>query len=272
MKRVALAAVFAFGCAAAAVTEAPKLGPKYQPKQRVVPPRVELFFRGEDVFARRGADEWPIEGVKKSEMVFSPDRQTFAYVRVKAAGAASPQASSRVVVRNLAGDPINEFAVYKPGRPEELIWVDRHRLGYKIGNLYAMHDVQTGEVLAARTGRQFTWDPGQKHLAFVTGAGHKQQVVVDGVTVWPRSGTTKVNGELVWSADGHGLAFTDETQKGPRLVVLVEYDDENGDLTWPLPREAVAPGFKVFWAGGSKVVIGETALRPRFAADWKRLN
>jgi hypothetical protein len=28
----------------------------------------------------------------------------------------------------------------------------------------------------------------------------------------------------------------------------------------------------VFWAGDSKVVIGESALRPRFAADWERLR
>ena len=39
------------------------------------------------------------------------------------------------------------------------------------------------------------------------------------------------------------------------------------DVTLPL-----APGLNVFWAGDNKVVIGETALRPKFAADWERLQ
>jgi hypothetical protein len=59
---------------------------------------------------------------------------------------------------------------------------------------------------------------------------------------------------------------------GPRLVVLVEYDDPQGDLTWPVPRDALGVGLHLFWAGDNKVVIGETALRPRFAADWQRLQ
>jgi len=54
--------------------------------------------------------------------------------------------------------------------------------------------------------------------------------------------------------------------------MLVEFDDAQGDLTWSIPRDAVGPALHVFWAGDNKVVIGETALRPRFAADWKRLQ
>jgi hypothetical protein len=109
-------------------------------------------------------------------------------------------------------------------------------------------------------------------VAFVSCAGTKQQVVVDGQGVWPRYGVTRVNGLPVWSPDGHGLAFTEDAPKGPRLVVLVEFDDAQGDLTWNIPRDALGAGLKVFWAGDSKVVIGETALRPRFAADWQRLK
>ena len=58
----------------------------------------------------------------------------------------------------------------------------------------------------------------------------------------------------------------------PRLVVLVEYADASGDLTWPIPQDALAPGLHVFWAGDNKVVIGETGLKPKFAADWQRLR
>ena len=75
-----------------------------------------------------------------------------------------------------------------------------------------------------------------------------------------------------WSPDGHGLALVDQSAGNARLVVLVEYDDPAGDLTWNVPKDALAPGLRVFWAGDNKVVIGETALRPKFAAGWERLR
>ncbi len=138
--------------------------------------------------------------------------------------------------------------------------------------MYVVHDVETGEVLAARTGGEPVWGPERRHVAFVTGAGDKQALVVDGRNVWPRRGVTKIHGAPVWSPDGHGLALIEDGNFGPRLVVLVEYADASGDLTWPIPRDALAPGLRVFWAGDNKVVIGESALRPRFAADWDRLR
>ena len=219
-------------------------------------------------------------------MAFSPDKRKFAYVRAKAtASNAKTVQPPHVLVRNIAGDPINEFPLYRPGKPDELIWLDNHRLGYltppeqpaagKKGPpaaVYVVHDINTGEVLAARSGLEFVWGPSRKHVAFVTGNTGRQQVVVDGQNVWPRAGASRIHGQPVWSPDGHGLAFTDDTAAGPRLVVLVEFDDAQGDLTWNIPREAVGPSLRVFWAGDNKVVIGETALRPRFAADWKRLQ
>jgi hypothetical protein len=188
---------------------------------------------------------------------------------------------AHVVVRNLAGDPINDFPVYRVGKPEELIWIDNRRLGYlappdpkaaRAQNTYVVHDVTTGEVLAARSTNELVWGPQKRHVAFVSGPAQKQAVVVDGQNVWPRIGTTRIHGQPVWSPDGHGLAFTEETVAGPRLVVLVEFDDAQGDLTWNIPRDALQPGLKVHWAGDNKVVIGETALKPRFAADWQRLK
>jgi len=281
--------VAAVGCAVAAVPEAstPINEPhtrRAAPELRV--PEVELFFKGEQAFARRGSEEWQLGDVQKSEMAFSPDRRKFAYVRDKAtASNAKVVQPAHVLVRNLAGDPINEFPLYRAGRPDELIWIDNRRLGYvqtpdtsapanvkKSPPVYVVHDINTGEVLAARSGLEFVWGPSRRHVAFVTGGGGKQAVVVDGQNVWPRLGVSKIHGQPVWSPDGHGIAFTEDTSTGPRLVVLVEFDDAQGDLTWNVPKDAVAPGLKVFWAGDNKVVIGETALRPRFAADWKRVQ
>jgi hypothetical protein len=269
----AIAAMIAVGCAASVPVATPTTPARMAPS-RVRVPDVELFFRGDQPFARRGAEEWALGDVTKPEMVFSPDRKRFAYVRQK------EQGPTRIMVRNLAGDPINEFGAYKPGRPEELTWLDNRRIGYlatvaaasKPQLVYVVHDAETGEVLAARTGGEMLWSPQHRHVAFVTGTADHQALVVDGKNVWPRRGLTRIKGTPVWSPDGHGLALVEDGGFGPRLVVLVEFDDASGDLTWVIPREALAPGLRVFWAGDNKVVIGETALRPRFAADWERLR
>jgi hypothetical protein len=288
MKQILLLGAFvAIGCAAAAVTDTPQQttvasSARHERTRKLVVPEVELFFKGDAAWARRGAEEWALGDVKKDEMIFSPDKRKFAYVREKAtASNAKVTPPAHVLVRNLAGDPINDFPVYRPGKPEELEWLDNHRIGYvapadaaakKPTNLYVVHDVNTGEVLAARSGGEFIWGPTHRHVAFVSGVPQKQAVVVDGQNVWPRFGTSRIHGQPVWSPDGHGLAFTEETAAGPRLVVLVEFDDAQGDLTWNVPKDALGPGLRVFWAGDNKVVIGESALKPRFAADWQRLR
>ena len=278
MKRLALiCAAVAVGCAAAVpAVRTASLAPS-----RVRAPEVELFFKGDLPFARRGAEEWALGDVTRPEMVFSPDKKRFAYLRQKETGPA------RILVRNLAGDPINEFGTYRPGRPEELSWLDNRRLGYlappppgtsdaapKKGAaiLYVVHDAETGEVLAARTGGDLVWGPQHHHLAFITGKGTQQALVIDGRNVWPRRGVTRVVSGPVWSPDGHGLALVEDGPFGPRLVVMVEFDDAQGDLTWPVPRDATSSSLHVFWAGDNKVIIGETALHPRFAADWQRLQ
>jgi hypothetical protein len=270
------------GCAAAgtsstatAIASQPQPEPALAPRPRTRVPDVELFFKGDQPFARRGCpgpqcEEWAVGDVTRAEMVFSPDKRRFAYLRQKKVGE-----GMLILVRNLAGDPINEFSAYK-NRPAELTWIDNRRLGYvtQAENrlMYVVHDAETGEVLAARSGGEPVWGPQRRHVAFVTGAADKQALVVDGRNVWPRRGLTKVHGAPVWSPDGHGLALVEDGNFGPRLVVLVEYADASGDLTWPIPHEAMAAGLHVFWAGGNKVVIGESALRPRFAADWERLR
>jgi len=292
IRALSIASLVALGCAAG-VPEMKVASSSTRSQARTRAPDVELFFKGDQPWARRGpagacpgpsCEEWSLGDVKKDEMVFSPDHKRFAYVRQRAQatagrGSATP---AHVLVRNLAGDPVNDFSVYRPGVPDKLSWLDNRRLGYLAppdpnkksasSFTYVVHDADTGEVLAARSGIDFTWDPSRRHVAFLVGKPGAQQLVVDGKTVWPRAGITRLHGDPVWSADGHGLAIVDENNGSPRLVVMVEFDDPQGDLTWPVPRDALAPGLRVFWASDSKVVIGESALKPKFAAGWERLQ
>lgn len=280
----AIALAVGIGCAAAVPEMKVASSGKAHDGARTRAPAVELFYKGDQPWARRGAEEWSLGDVHKDEMVFSPDGKRFAYVRQKAQASAAAKglvAAAHVLVRNLAGDPVNDFAVYRPGTPDQLSWLDNRRLGYlappepgkrAAASMFVVHDADTGEVLAARPGNDFTWDPNHRHVAFLAGAPGKQALVVDGKNVWPRAGVTRLHGDPVWSADGHGLAIVDEGVGSPRLVVMVEFADPQGDLTWPVPRDALAPGLRVYWASDSKVVIGESALKPKFAAGWERLQ
>ena len=243
---------------------------------------VEIVFHGEQPFVKRGVEEYPLGDVQKSEMNFSPDGRRFAFVRASSREKDAARSPHRMVVRNLAGDPVNEFPLYRPGRPEMIVWIDDRRLGYlspavpeeKLAAVYVVHDVQSGDVLQARSGAGFVWGPARRHIAFIAGSADKQTLVVDGKTVWPRRGTSRLHATPVWSPDGHGLALVDRGAGGTatKLVVLVEYDDPQGDLTWSIPPDAAAPSLRVFWSGDSRVVIGETVMRPRFAAGWERLR
>ena len=276
-QRVLLLAASLAGCAhGGKASDAPRPEPTVR-RQSPELASVELVYHGDRAFAKRGTEEWPIAEVPKSELVFSPDGRRFAYARAPKA----PLAPHRMVIRNIAGDPVNEFPLYRAGKPESIAWLDDRRIGYvatavpeqKLPAAYVVHDMATGEVLRARSGAGFVWGPERRHVAFIAGAGDKQSVIVDGKTVWPRRGVSRLPLPPVWSPDGHGLAFVDTgVTTATKLVVLAEYDDPEGDLTWPVPKDAVAPGLHVFWAGDTKIVIGETALRPRFAAGWEQLR
>src|SRR5262245_569005 len=143
-------------------------------------PAVELFYKGDQPWARRGTEEWSLGDVRRDEMIFSPDGTRFAYLRQRAqasVGTGAP-ASARVLVRNLAGDPVNDFAVYRAGMPEKLSWLDNRRIAYlappdptqrgrvAAASTFVVHDADTGEVLAARSGIDFVWDPQRRHVAF----------------------------------------------------------------------------------------------------------
>ncbi|HEX8951424.1 MAG TPA: hypothetical protein VF945_06240, partial [Polyangia bacterium] len=185
MKRIralSIAALVALGCAAG-VPEMKVASSSTRPSSaaRTRAPEVELFYKGDQPWARRGADEWSLGDVHKDEMVFSPDHKRFAYVRQRAQASAGKgnAGTAHVLVRNLAGDPVNDFSVYRPGLPDKLSWLDNRRLGYlappdpnkkSVASFtYVVHDADTGEVLAARTGMDFTWDPARRHVAFLVG-------------------------------------------------------------------------------------------------------
>ncbi|MBW2534714.1 MAG: hypothetical protein JRI55_24690 [Deltaproteobacteria bacterium] len=273
--------------------------------QASAPPALQVVFRDGRVFAREGDREWPIAEVGRDDMLWAPDGERFAYLRrqeptSRPTAAAEPQRRPgvrsdagkgqqdpmfHIVVRNIRGDSVNEFPVYRDGRPSQLDWVDNETLGYlappdRSGDAYVLHSARTGEILAVHRGTRFVWSPGRRQLAYVsTGDG---QVRVDERVVWPRGETASdggrrrkasrsIEGKLIWSPDGAGLAFMAVERKKPTLVVLLVVDNPGGDLSWPLPRTALLPGNELFW-GDSKVVIGESMLKPRFAASWKRIR
>jgi hypothetical protein len=276
VKRALSAALLALGCASSEPPP-PVVHKTPPPKKLAVPSDAEVKFKGKEVLVGRRQALAPIPGVSKDDLIWAPDGDHFAYtleVREKK--------TWRIFVKNIAGDPVNEFDPYRPGQPHGIDWIDDRTLAYyaapdkkDVVQVYVVHDTQTGEVMAVRRGKMFVWSPGKKkRLAYVAGKTPKEAVQVDGRSVWPRSrGTTQIHGEVSWAPNGRGLAFV-EMQKGGtgRLVVMLELDDIGGDLTWPLPPEAMAPGLHVFWAGDSKVVIGETNLKPKFAANWERLQ
>jgi len=260
-------ALVAFGCASSATPPAPTPPPPADETARFETPAL----------VRKTHPTLEIAGVSADEQAWSPDGDHLAYAR-------PPSGSGpgwRVLVRNVAGTEVREFDVYRPGAPDDLGWIDESRLAYlapaekrELDRIYVVHDARTGEILAVRRGRQFSWSAGKRRLAYVNGPPPRQRVVVDGVPVWPRGGaSTTIHGQVTWSPAGEGLALIESNQKGDgKLVVLLELDNPTGDLTWRLPAEAMAPGLHLYWAGESQVVIGETNLAPKFAANWKRVQ
>ena len=177
------------------------------------PPEVQVIFREGRVFAREGAKEWPIAEVDRDQMLWSPDGLRFAYFK-QDEPASRPTASAepppqdggkikadalpeqhaptyRIVIRNIRGDSVNEFAVYRAGRPSDLDWIDNETLGYVAppdgsGETYVLHSTRTSEILTIYRGTHFVWSPGRKQLAYITNPKRDQLVKVDSQVVWPR--------------------------------------------------------------------------------------
>jgi len=264
------------GCAAApTVAIAP-------PKAEIIrKPLLRVIYRHDQAFARVDGREWKISEVARNEMLWAPDGRRFAYVKktqIKTKAKAN-QPRYRIVIRNMRGDSVNAFPVYRPGRPSDLDWLDDEHLSYlappdRSGSAYVVHSARTGSVLNVYRGHGFAWSPGRKKVAFVTGK-KRQEIRVSGERIWPRGAASvskrRIVSELVWSPDGGGIAFMERRGRTTRLVVLLVIDNRGGDLSWPLPEAARDPKNRLFWAE-NKLVIGESSLKPRFAASWRRLQ
>jgi hypothetical protein len=194
--------------------------------------------------------------------IFSPNGARFAYLQ--GGGVVVEGPGSRL-----------DFVQFGSGKVENLTWVDDHRIAYLSGEsgltkrLFVVHDAENGKVLVSRSGSDFIWDGHRRHVAFIEGKGDKQVLLVDGKAVWPRAGATKIASRAVWSPDGHGLALVESKANAARLVVLVEFQNSQGDLVWNVPKEAER--LEVFWMGANRVVIGEPiadGFKAKFAANW----
>ncbi|MCB9554916.1 MAG: PD40 domain-containing protein [Deltaproteobacteria bacterium] len=233
---------------------------------------VRVVFVDGQAYAEQARQRWRIAEVPKEEMVWAPDGVRFAYVLRR------PEGRHYVIIRNSRGDSVNAFPVYRPGKPLALDWLDDNQLAYvaprdQSGKAYVVHSARDGRVLAVYRGSRFAWSPGRQRLAYVS-RGEHQQVRVGHRRVWPRASAGqrgRIVSELFWSPDGSGLAFLESSGAGTRLVVLLVIDDPAGDLTWRLPAAAGDPRNKLFWAA-SKLLIGESTFKPRYAASWNRLH
>ncbi len=266
----------------------------------VATPAIRIIFRDGKVYARSHEREWPIAEVGRDEMLWAPEGDRFAYIKEqerplslppkrrkrKRGRVKQPLKTYRIVIRNIYGDSVNEFPVYRPGRPINLDWITSDRIGYqappdKTGDAYVVHSVETGEILNIYRGQRFIWSPGRRALAYIAGKPGKQVIKVGGRLIWPRQGTRAckgrrckpfrrtIIGDIVWSRDANGLAFREKVNKQAYLVVLLVLDNQEGDMNWPLPKAALASDTHLFW-GNEKVFIGQSILKPQFAASWRR--
>ena len=123
MRRLVFTLVLVAGCAhkPAPTPDKPRALPQRHVARTLA--SVEVVYHGEQPFARRGTEEWSLGELRKSDMIFSPDGRRFAFARPPAQGKDASKTPHRLVVRNVAGDPVNEFPLYRAGRPESITWL-----------------------------------------------------------------------------------------------------------------------------------------------------
>jgi hypothetical protein len=125
----------------------------------------------------------------------------------------------------------------------------------------------------ARAGMRFerrTWrqarSPVGDRFAQVQSQRNGERVTVDGTTLYPRRGGTRVVSNLTWSRDGAGLAFVERTREGGlRLIVfpVLEMDDP---LTWDLPSGVLSGAPRTTWIAPGQVGVGNSEAAPQIVA------
>jgi len=232
----------------------------------------------------RSADVARELGVDPARLVWSPSRSAFAI--------ALPQ---KLVVYGVSGNKRAEIDAARAAEISELRFLGEDRLAYlapapapapapahhkrhaararpaaaRATTTYVVQPLTGDTTAIACAGRSFVFSPAGDHLAFIAGDPGAEHVAVDGTQVYPRAGATRILGDPAWSRDGASLALIEGGGR-PQLVVLVEFDNPNGDNSWPLPPQAADPSLRVFWAGAGNIVVGRELTRPVFATSFKR--
>ncbi len=197
---------------------------------------VKVAFVGNEVWFVAPDRRWRLEGVSKGEVVWAPNGRQLAYTKM-------PSGSSqrwKIVVRDDAGAPVNEFAAYSDGKPEGIEFRGDRRLAYEMAlteaaaraagavvtpaepapavarvpieppRVLVEHDVRSGEIVAVHRGRSFVWSPNRRLLAYIGQRTLGDRVQVDATRVYPRAEAVRgvsVVSRLSWAPDGRGLAF-----------------------------------------------------------------
>ena len=238
-------------------------------------------------------------GVDPGQLKWGPARKSYAVAiapKKSAEESAENGTPYRLAVFGATGEHRAEVAAARPGMVEELRFLGESRLVYRIAPparslgkratrprpaskkkktppvATALYVIQPFAPIAAPMaceGRSFIFSRNGDHVAWVGGAPGREWLGADGEQVYPRTGVTSIQGDPAWSADGRSLALI-EAGAQPKLVVLVEFDNSQGDSVWPLPPDAIDPTMRVFWAGAGRLVVGHEIAQPVFATSFRR--
>lgn len=231
-------------------------------------------------------------GLQASDIAWSSKRRTFAL----AVPAKTEEAAAKILLLGSTdGEKLAEFEALRPGPVTELKFLDDLRLLYVAAPAprpkakgakptapkitYVVQSITPGSPPLACEGTRFVWSQKGNHLAWVGGEPGAEYVGADGQKVYPRNGVTTIVGEPAWSRDGHSLAFVElagkpgsKPGKGgqPKLIVLAEFDNPTGDLSWDLPVTIDRNAMRVFWAGRTSIVVGESLTKPAYSSSFER--
>lgn len=104
--------------------------------------------------------------------------------------------------------------------------------------------------------------PCGRHTLVVRGGS----VFVDGHRVHRPGERVQITATPVWRRDGAAVAWTERTNVGARLAVLVDVAKPETPMFWSIPSPSSQD--HLAWAGPHRVVVGNNILTPRAVASW----